>query len=131
MSNLTITGSQVSAIAEPGLAPGGNPALWEGVYNVTVTISNTRSLDGAAVPQLYITLPSPAPSTPPKQLRGFEKVFLEAGESAVVEFTLMRRDLSYWDVVVQDWVVPSGEFGVGVGFSSRDIWLMGGVTVVE
>lgn len=130
LSNLTITGSQVAAVAAPGIAPGGNPALWEGIYNVIVTVSNTGSVSGAAVPQLYVTLPSSAPSTPPKQLRGFEKVFLEAGQSSLAKFTLMRRDLSYWDIAAQDWVVPSGEFGVKVGFSSRDIQLTGVMTVV-
>ena len=130
LSNLTIAGNQISAQATPcAAAPGGNPALWEGVYNVTVTVSNTGSVSGATVPQLYITLPSSAPSTPPKQLRGFEKVFLEAGQSSEVVFTLMRRDLSYWDIVAQDWVVPSGEFGLSVGFSSRDIHLTGSATV--
>jgi beta-glucosidase len=131
LSNITISGSQVNAMAAPGLAPGGNPALWEGLYNVTVTVTNTGSVSGATVPQLYITLPSSAPSTPPKQLRGFEKVFLEAGASSVVEYQLMRRDLSYWDIVSQDWVVPSGEFAVGIGFSSRDIHLTGEMTVVS
>jgi beta-glucosidase len=129
LSSLTISGTPVSAVATPCVAPGGNPALWEGIYNVTVTLTNTGSVSGATVPQLYITLPSSAPSTPPKQLRGFEKVFLDAGESSVDEFTLMRRDLSYWDIVAQDWVVPSGEFGVSVGFSSRDIKLTGTMTV--
>jgi beta-glucosidase len=130
LSNLAVVGSQVNAQAAPGaVSPGGNPALWEGVYNVSAIVSNTGSVSGATVPQLYITLPSSAPSTPPKQLRGFEKVFLEAGQSSVVEFTLMRRDLSYWDIVAQDWIVPSGEFGLSVGFSSRDIHLTGTITV--
>ncbi|KAE9369026.1 glycoside hydrolase family 3 protein [Stipitochalara longipes BDJ] len=131
LSNLTSAGNQVSARAASSAAsPGGNPALWEGVYNVSVTVSNTGSVSGATVPQLYITLPSSAPSTPPKQLRGFEKVFLTAGQSSVVDFTLMRRDLSYWDIVAQDWIVPSGEFGLSVGFSSRDIHLTGKITAV-
>ena len=76
--------------------------------------------------QLYITLPSSAPSTPPKQLRGFDKVFLEAGVSSVVEFLLMRRDLSYWDVAAQDWVIPAREIGLSVGLSN----LTSGITVV-
>ncbi|KAH6723717.1 beta-glucosidase-related glycosidase [Leptodontidium sp. MPI-SDFR-AT-0119] len=111
--------------------PGGNPALWENLYNVTATLSNTGDVAGATVPQLYITMPSSAPAgTPPKQLRGFEKVMLEPGQSETVAFALMRRDLSYWDVVRQDWVIPAGEFGVSVGFSSRDLKLVGSVTIV-
>jgi beta-glucosidase len=112
-------------------APGGNPSLWNYLYTVTVNLTNTGSVSGATVPQLYITLPSSAPSgTPPKQLRGFEKVALAGGTSEMVEFKLMRRDLSYWDIISQDWVVPSGEFEISVGFSSRDIKLTGTMTII-
>ncbi|KAM0346671.1 hypothetical protein ACHAPU_005383 [Fusarium lateritium] len=112
--------------------PGGNPALWENLYNVTVSVSNTGKVDGATVPQLYVSFPESAPSgTPPKQLRGFEKVFLEAGESKDVSFELMRRDLSYWDIVSQQWVIPEGEFTIRVGFSSRDLKEETKVTLVE
>lgn len=114
--------------AQP-VQPGGNPALWETVYNVTVEVSNTGDVAGAAVPQLYLTFPDSTPSgTPPKQLRGFDKVFLEAGESKTVAFELMRRDMSYWDVVAQDWVIPTGAFKVSVGFSSRDLHEFADVT---
>ncbi|KAF5011192.1 hypothetical protein FDECE_2678 [Fusarium decemcellulare] len=107
--------------AQP-VAPGGNPALWEGVYNVSVALTNTGSVGGATVAQLYVTFPDSAPEgTPPKQLRGFEKVFLAAGQSQAVGFELMRRDLSYWDIVSQEWLIPEGEFVVSVGFSSRDL----------
>lgn len=111
--------------------PGGNPALFENLYNVTVTLSNTGSVAGAEVPQLYISMPASAPAgTPSRQLRGFEKLLLEPGASETVSFALMRRDLSYWDIVSQDWVIPTGEFGVSVGFSSRDLKLNGTMTIV-
>lgn len=111
--------------------PGGNPALWDALYNVTVSVSNTGSVDGSAVPQLYITLPSSAPEgTPVRQLRGFEKVALTAGETQTVGFELMRRDISYWDIVAQDWVIPAGEFTISVGFSSRDLRVVANVTPV-
>ncbi|KAL2075129.1 hypothetical protein VTL71DRAFT_71 [Oculimacula yallundae] len=111
--------------------PGGNPALWESLYNVTVSVSNTGDVAGAAVPQLYVTYPASAPAgTPPKQLRGFEKVMLETGASETVSFALMRRDLSYWDIVSQDWVIPEGEFGLTLGFDSRDSKLVGSFTIV-
>ncbi|KAL3457009.1 putative beta-glucosidase G [Aspergillus heterothallicus] len=114
------------------IQPGGNPALWEGLYNVTVEVSNTGDVDGAAVPQLYVTYPDSTPAgTPPKQLRGFDKVVLQPGESQNVSFELMRRDLSYWDVVSQDWLIPSGEFVVRVGFSSRDLRETVRITPVE
>jgi len=132
LSNLTISGGVATPTAATQVTvPGGNPELWEILSTVTVNLTNTGLLLGATVPQLYITLPSSAPSTPPKQLRGFEKVYLDVGKSKIVTFPLMRRDLSYWDVIVQEWVVPSGEFVVSVGFSSRDIKLTGGMTVVN
>ncbi|XP_014551603.1 glycoside hydrolase family 3 protein [Bipolaris victoriae FI3] len=113
------------------IQPGGNPALWEAIYNVTVSVANTGDVAGAAVPQLYVGLPSSAPAgTPVRQLRGFEKVYLEEGETQSVSFELMRRDLSYWDVVSQQWVIPEGEFNIWVGLSSRDLKVHDSFTVV-
>jgi beta-glucosidase len=110
--------------------PGGNPALYDVIFHTTVMVSNTGSRSGQAVPQLYLSLPkSSTPSgTPVKVLRGFTKVSIEPGEKAQVGFDLLRRDISYWDVVSQDWVVPEGKMTVRVGFSSRDLPLIGTVT---
>lgn len=58
---------------------------------------------------------------PVRVLRQFEKVFLKEGERAVVDMELTRRDLSYWDVEMQNWVLPAGRFEVCLGFSSRDL----------
>ncbi|KKY29340.1 putative glycoside hydrolase family 3 protein [Diaporthe ampelina] len=91
--------------------------------------TNSGSVGGAEVPQLYLTLPSGAPAAPPKQLRGFTKLSLQPGASGTATFNLRRRDLSYWDVASQNWVVPGGNFGVSVGASSRDVRLTGSITV--
>lgn len=96
---------------------------------MTARVTNSGGVAGAEVPQLYITLPASAPSTPPRQLRGFAKLKLAPGASGTATFPLRRRDLSYWDVGRQNWVVPSGSFGVSVGASSRDIRLTGTITV--
>ncbi|KAI8931261.1 hypothetical protein NX059_011608 [Plenodomus lindquistii] len=113
------------------IEPGGNPALWDAIYNVTVSVENSGPVAGHVVPQLYIGLPSSAPEgTPVRQLRGFEKVYLEEGESQTVSFELLRRDLSYWDVVSQQWVIPEGEFTAWVGLSSRDLKVQDKFTVV-
>lgn len=102
-------------------APGGNPALWETVYHVTANVKNTGDVSGAAVAQLYVTFPDSTPAgTPPYQLRGFDKVFLEVNETKAVTFELMRRDISFWDIITQEWLIPSGDFTLNVGFSSRD-----------
>ncbi|KAK4098148.1 glycoside hydrolase family 3 protein [Parathielavia hyrcaniae] len=109
--------------------PGGPSDLWDTVATVTATITNTGAVAGAEVAQLYLTLPASAPAAPPKQLRGFAKLKLEPGASGTATFKLRRRDLSYWDVGRQQWVVPAGTFGVRVGASSRDIRLTGSLQV--
>lgn len=109
------------------LAPGGNTQLWDTLATVSATIKNTGSVAGAAVPQLYVGLP--APGEPVKVLRGFEKVMLQPGESQQVSFALMRRDLSSWDVTLQDWVLATGSIALSLGFSSRDIVLTSSLTV--
>jgi len=105
------------------IVPGGNPALWETLFSVSAFITNTGVVAGAAVPQLYLGLPQPANQdiTPVKVLRGFDKILLQPGESQTVTFDLSRRDISYWDIVTQQWTIGSSSIGVMAGFSSRDI----------
>lgn len=103
-----------------GLTLGGEADLWDEVVSVTTTISNTGSIDGAEVAQLYLTFPSEA-AQPGRVLRGFEKINIAAGASADYTFSLRRRDVSYWDVVAQKWAIASGTYTVSVGASSRDI----------
>ncbi|KAF4226512.1 hypothetical protein CNMCM8980_004732 [Aspergillus fumigatiaffinis] len=103
------------------VVPGGPADLFEVVGQVSVFVRNNGRVAGAEVAQLYIGLPDSAPATPPKQLRGFQKMMLQPGQVGRATFELTRRDLSYWDVQQQKWVVPSGTFKVYVGSSSRDI----------
>jgi len=134
MSNLEISALANDITSQPEdlpIQPGGNPALWESIYKASVSVSNVGNVAGAAVSQLYVQLPQTAPSgTPLRQLRGFDKVHLEKGETQTVSFELMRRDLSYWDIISQQWVIPEGEFTFYVGFSSRDLKVQGKATVV-
>ncbi|KAH7310364.1 glycoside hydrolase family 3 protein [Rhexocercosporidium sp. MPI-PUGE-AT-0058] len=106
-------------------APGGPKGLYEVLATVTATITNNGTVSGAEITQLYIGLPSSAPSSPPKQLRGFSKISLDAGAKATVSFPLRRKDLSYWDSAAKKWVLPTGAFKVWVGASSRDLRLTG------
>ncbi|PNS19763.1 Beta-glucosidase 1 [Sphaceloma murrayae] len=95
-------------------AQGGHPSLWEKVVTVRATVSNVGSVKAAEVPQLYLGVP--AEGSPPKQLRGFAKETIEPGQSVEVEFPLLRRDVSYWDVVRQEWAVVKGrQYTVCVG----------------
>jgi beta-glucosidase len=116
-------GEKTNSTSSSSPAPGGPTALWETLYTISTSITNTGGVAGAAVPQLYLGLPQPANEdvTPVKVLRGFEKVYLQPGESRTVEFPLMRRDISYWDVEQQRWVIGDGDVEVYAGFSSRDV----------
>ncbi|KAK6953717.1 glycoside hydrolase 3 [Daldinia eschscholtzii] len=127
-SNIFVDGRPTAGPATGDIIPGGNVDLWETVITVTATITNSGAVRGAEVAQLYISYPESA-ATPPKQLRGFEKLTLEPGAEDIVAFDIKRRDISIWDTAKQSWVVPSGVFNFTVGASSRDIRLSGTLEV--
>jgi len=106
---------------------GGNPDLWEVYVTVTVEIKNAGTRAGAVVPQLYLAYPGKeGVDFPVNVLRGFDKIYLKVGEKREVKFNLTRRDLSYWDVVQQNWVmVTEGQYTFSVGESSRELKLVG------
>lgn len=109
-----------------GGGEGGHPDLWETHVVVSIDVANTGKLSGQVVPQLYLSYPeSKTVDFPVRVLRGFDKVHLEKGEKKKVEFSLTRRDLSYWDVERQNWVIPDGKFTFAVGESSRNLKLQG------
>lgn len=88
--------------------------------SVSVTIANTGSRSGAEVAQLYLGFPKEA-GEPPRQLKGFQKVLLNPGESKRVKFTLDRGALSAWNPATGEWQTYRGNYTVEVGSSSRDI----------
>ncbi|EAQ85871.1 hypothetical protein CHGG_07124 [Chaetomium globosum CBS 148.51] len=106
---------------------GGQEDLWDVLVEVSADVTNTGKVDGAEVAQLYVGIP--AEGAPVRQLRGFEKPFLNASATETVRFGLTRRDLSVWDVVAQKWRLVRGEYKVEVGGSSRDLPLVGTVTI--
>ena len=94
----------------------------EEVVKVSLGVSNVGGLDGAEVVQLYVAPPADgAVERPAKELRGFEKVALKAGEGASVSFSLPRRAFSRFDEASHAWVVDPGKWTVMLGSSSEDI----------
>ncbi|KAJ3967600.1 glycoside hydrolase superfamily [Lentinula raphanica] len=91
-------------------------------------LANTGALDGTEIPQLYLGFPSSA-GEPEKVLRGFDAIFLAAGEKQTVTLSVTQKEMSIWDVVSQAWVVPSGSFNVYIGASIKDIRLTGTFTI--
>ncbi len=96
---------------------------------VSFTVQNTGKTDGAEVAQVYVSDTESTIFRPEKELKGFKKVFLKAGESKTVEITLDKRAFAYYNVNLHDWHVESGEFKILVGASSRDIRLETAVQV--
>jgi beta-glucosidase len=87
---------------------------------LSVTVTNTGDLDGEEVVQMYIHDVVRTITQPVKKLKGFEKVFLRAGESKEVTFTITIDDLSFYDNDVNFKYEP-GEFIAYVGTSSDDV----------
>jgi hypothetical protein len=93
-----------------------------------VDVTNTGSRAGAEVAQVYVADPA-STGEPPKQLKGFQKVTLNPGETRHLTFTLDQRAFSTWDSTAQEWTTNDGQYGVMVGDSSRNVPLRAGVEV--
>ena len=87
----------------------------------TVSVKNTGKKAGAEVAQLYIRDVKSSLPRPLKELKGFEKVFLNPGEQKQVSFTIDKSALSYFDADKHEWVAESGEFEALIGNSSDAI----------
>ena len=96
---------------------------------VTFTVKNTGSCAGAEVAQLYVGLPDAKILRARKELKGFAKVFLEAGESGTVTIPFDSYTFRYWNVKKNGWAVEGGNYAVCVGSSVADIRLEGTIAV--
>ena len=96
---------------------------------VTCRIANTGSRRGKEVVQVYVGDPEASVARPPRELKAFAKVDLDAGDSETLTFHLEARDFSYWSSTARDWVLEPGEFTLAIGASSRDLRLMTAVDI--
>ena len=101
----------------------------------TVTVSfkvkNTGDCDGAEIAQVYVADKESTIFRPVKELRAFKKVFLKAGEEQEISVELSKRAFAFYNIELGDWMVETGEFGILVGASSRDIKLSADITVTS
>ena len=119
--------------SQAGGGEGGNPSLYDKHLSISVDITNTGDRKGQQVVQVYLSFPKTIDEStgkqiefPVKVLRGFEKIELDKSERQTVTIDLTRRDLSFWSVGMQNWVMPTdGKIKVWVGASSRDLPLSG------
>ena len=87
--------------AGSSVAPGGNAQLYDVFFTVTVDVTNTGGIVGDEVPQMYVALGGP--NDPKVQLRNFDRLTIEPGQTATFSTQLTRRDLSNWDTASQNW----------------------------
>ena len=95
----------------------------------TFTLKNTGSMDGAEVAQLYVSKPNGEVFRPARELKGFAKVFLKAGESKKVTIPLDDKAFRYFNVDTNKFEVEGGEYQILIGASCADIKLSGAVSV--
>lgn len=96
---------------------------------ISFKITNTGKAAGAEAAQVYVSDLQSSVERPEKELKGFDKVFLEPGESKVVEITLEKDAFQYYDVNKRSWVLEPGDFEIKVGRSSEDIVLNERITL--
>jgi beta-glucosidase len=107
------------------------PAVFDGHGPVTVsfTVTNTGKQAGAEVAELYVGQQSPTIARPIKELKGFEKVNLNPGQSTKVTLSLDQRSFAFFNTMKEKWDAVSGVYNVVVGDSSDHTPLKGQVTL--
>ena len=88
---------------------------------VEVTVRNVGVRDGSEVVQVYVRDDISTVPRPDRELRGFSKIWVPAGETVATSIDLDRRDFAFWDECRNRWVIESGTFTLEIGHSSRDI----------
>ncbi len=96
---------------------------------VSFDVTNTGSVDGADVAQLYVSDPSAKVDRPERELKGFEKVRLAPGETRHVTLNLDARAFSYWSDAARQWTIDPGQFVIRVGDSSENTPLTADLTL--
>ncbi len=96
---------------------------------VSLKVLNTGTRAGAEVVELYVHDGHSSVDRPVQELKGFQRVDLQPGESKDVHFTLDRSAMAFYSTAKKDWVAEPGDFDVLVGSSSRDIRLKGSFTL--
>jgi beta-glucosidase len=106
------------AIGAPTVAAGGAIA-------VTFDVTNSGQASGDEIAELYVGYQGSSVQRAPKDLKAFQRVHLDPGETKTVSLTLRASDLAYWDLSSSSWILEPITYTVMVGGSSRDLPLMG------
>lgn len=138
LQNKQLTGGETVSYPVSNVSDGDQIMLWDSLKTMqpltkayTVGSVSAGGADGEEVVQLYVSHPtnSLGANTPAKQLKGFEKIELAAGEEKTVTFELDVKDLAMFDEATQKDVVPAGEYTIYIGKNANDISNSAKVTV--
>jgi len=91
------------------------------MVKLTFTVQNTGKVAGAEIAQVYVTQKNAPVLRPDKELKGFKKIFLKAGEQQVVTIPVKVDDMAYWDEKTSNWKVDASEFVMNLATSSGDV----------
>ena len=116
-------GLSYTSFAYSNLTVDRNSMLDTDTLKVNVKVTNTGTVAGKEVVQLYVAGQMQDVVRPVRELRGFKKVTLAAGESKVVSFELSKRVFAYWNVEVHDWFVSTGVYQIQIGTDAETIVL--------
>ena len=120
---LSYTSFKFANLKTPATASSGS------TVTVSFDVTNTGSVAGAEVAQLYVSDPSAKATRPERELKGFAKVRLASGETKHVSLDLDARAFSYWDDAAKKWTIDPGKFVIHVGDSSENTPLSADVTL--
>jgi len=101
----------------------------DGGTRVSFTVTNTGKLAGAETAQLYVAAKESQVFRPRKELKGFDKIYLEPGENRQITLSLDQRSFAYYDSIAANWIVEGGTYTVQVAASSRDIRLSADIQI--
>jgi beta-glucosidase len=123
---LSYTTFKFANLAVSPESAGANPQV-----NITFDVTNTGSRKGAEVAQVYISDDHAKIERPERELKGFERVSLEPGETKHVSVTLDARAFAYWDTSASNWTIDAGKFTVRVGDSVENTPLSSSVDLTS
>lgn len=92
-------------------------------HGAEFVLANTGAADGAEVAQLYIGAPNGRIFRPDKELKGFKKVFLKAGEQKKITIPFDDKTFRYWNTKTNAWEIEAGEYTIYIGANVADIRL--------
>jgi beta-glucosidase len=90
-------------------------------FDISFALTNSSATDAEEVAQVYVSRPSSHIERPVKELKGFQRIALKAGERKIITIPVRREDLCHWDEAAQTWMLEPGEMAVLVGGSSDNL----------